>query len=277
MALTINTNIGSLVVKKDLYNATKALDKALKQAKIANCIKDIATVTATPQINEKLNTQLNAISVAQDNVAIGSSMLSTADINLNIISDKLEKVKMITKDTEAGKVTTKEAISEIEQIWDEIDEIAIQAEFNGKKLFDDNNEEVTLQVGTNLSDENKVTISAEILSGSNASKLTDCSKSDFVEYINSQNYSAVYEKLENAITKVNTRKSNIDKLQNKFDYTADALDVKYANITSSMSTIKDADIVLSSADNIKSQILEQAAATLSSTANQIPSVAVNLM
>lgn len=277
MALTINTNIGSLVVKKDLYNATKALDKALKQAKIANCIKDIATVTATPQINKKLNTQLNAISVAQDNVAIGSSMLSTADINLNIISDNLEKIKTISKDTEAGKITTKEAISKIEQIWDDIDKIAIQTEFNGRKLFDDNNEGITLQIGTNLSDENKVTISAEILSDSQASKLTNCSKSDFVEFFNCQDYSAVHEKLENAITKVNTRKSNIDKLQNKFDYTADALDVKYANITSSMSTIKDADIVLSSADNIKSQILEQAAATLSSTANQIPSVAVNLM
>ena len=39
MTLTINTNLGSLIVKKDLQTATNNLHKALKQAKISESIK----------------------------------------------------------------------------------------------------------------------------------------------------------------------------------------------------------------------------------------------
>lgn len=277
MALTINTNIGSLVVKKDLQDITKALGKALKQAKIADSFKDIETIVATPQINEKLNTQLNAISVAQDNVAIGSSMLSTADVSLDLISDRLRKIQTVAQDTESENITNDTAKAEIEKLWNEIDKIASQAEFNGQKLFDNSNKEVQFQVGTDISNASKIIVSAEVLSDSTVATLAGIQKSDFFEFIESKNYSALYEKLGNAEVQINKRKHNINELQSKFDFTADALDVKYANITSSMSTIKDADIVISSADSIKSQILEQAAQSLSSTANQIPSVAINLM
>ena len=49
------------------------------------------------------------------------------------------------------------------------------------------------------------------------------------------------------------------------------------NITSSLSTLRDADIAEESSNYIQSQILQQAAATLLSTANQTPSIALNLL
>jgi flagellin len=49
------------------------------------------------------------------------------------------------------------------------------------------------------------------------------------------------------------------------------------NLTSSLSTIRDADISEVSSDFIRQQILQQAAATLMSTANQTPAIALQLL
>ena len=49
------------------------------------------------------------------------------------------------------------------------------------------------------------------------------------------------------------------------------------NLTSSLSTLRDTDIAEESSSFIQAQILQQASATLLSTANQLPSVALNLI
>ena len=106
MALTINTNLGSLIVQKDLQTATNNLHKALKQAKLSESIKDIATINQqSPVADDKVDTQLNAISVAQDNVAIGSGMLSTADSNFDVISTQFNRIKTFVKEMESGKIS----------------------------------------------------------------------------------------------------------------------------------------------------------------------------
>lgn len=278
MALTVNTNLGSMIVQTSLQDATKALNKALQQAKLPDAIKEIAALNK-PKTDEKVNTQLNAISVAQDNIAIGSSMLATTDSNLDIISTQLNRIKTFTEDVESGKVSADSVKEKIAQAWDAIDVIAKGTEFNGTKLLDGNDEEVNLQIGTDSSDSSKITIGEEIFADSTAAALAGVNKEEFMSYFTDSNkdFSEIQKKLDSALSTISTRKENISTLQSKFDTTADSLDVRYANITSSMSTIKDADVAASSADNIKVEILKQAAASLSSTANQTPSVAINLI
>ena len=57
----------------------------------------------------------------------------------------------------------------------------------------------------------------------------------------------------------------------------DYISIQYENILSSRSTIHDADITKESATYIQQQILQQASATLLSTANQSPSIALQLL
>ena len=66
-------------------------------------------------------------------------------------------------------------------------------------------------------------------------------------------------------------------MQNRLDSASDALEVQYSNVTSSLSTIKDADVAAESSAYIKAQILQQASASLLATANQAPSIALNLI
>ncbi|MBR1775688.1 flagellin FliC, partial [bacterium] len=53
--------------------------------------------------------------------------------------------------------------------------------------------------------------------------------------------------------------------------------VNIENLTSSRSTLQDADVAKESSNFIKSQILQQASATLLATANQTPSLALRLL
>lgn len=280
MALTINTNLGSLIVQKDLQTATNNLHKALKQAKLSESIKDIATINQqSPVADDKVDTQLNAISVAQDNVAIGSGMLSTADSNFDVISTQFNRIKTFVKEMESGKISDSVGRAKIQEAFEAIDIIAKGTEFNGTKLLDGNDEEVKLQIGTDKSNDSKISIGSEIFLDSKSEALIGMSKDDFISLISDKEngYSKIYEALNSASETISARRTNIAKVQNKLDATADSLDVQYANITSSMSTIKDADVASSSAENIKSQILSQASASLVSVANQSPSTAINLI
>lgn len=280
MALTINTNLGSLIVQKDLQTATNNLHKALKQAKLSESIKDIATINQqSPVADDKVDTQLNAISVAQDNVAIGSGMLSTADSNFDVISTQFNRIKTFVKEMESGKISDSVGRAKIQEAFEAIDIIAKGTEFNGTKLLDGNDEEVKLQIGTDKSNDSKISIGSEIFLDSKSEALVGMSKDDFISLLSDKEngYSKIYEALNSASETISARRTNIAKVQNKLDATADSLDVQYANITSSMSTIKDADVASSSAENIKSQILSQASASLVSVANQSPSTAINLI
>ena len=280
MALTINTNLGSLIVQKDLQTATNNLHKALKQAKLSESIKDIAAINQqAPVADDKVDTQLNAISVAQDNVAIGSGMLSTADSNFDVISTQFNRIKTFVKEMESGKISDSIGRAKIQEAFEAIDIIAKGTEFNGVKLLDGNDEEVKLQIGTDKSNDSKISIGSEIFLDSKSEALVGMSKDDFISLMSDKEngYSKIYEALNSASETISARRTNIAKVQNKLDATADLLDVQYANITSSMSTIKDADVASSSAENIKSQILSQASASLVSVANQSPSTAINLI
>ena len=83
--------------------------------------------------------------------------------------------------------------------------------------------------------------------------------------------------LDNAINEISSRVTSIGSAQNRVTSAISALDVQSQNLTSSLSTLRDTDIAEESSNFIQAQILQQASATLLSTANQLPSVALNLI
>ena len=64
---------------------------------------------------------------------------------------------------------------------------------------------------------------------------------------------------------------------NRLECALELAEVNMNNLTSSISTIRDADIAKASSDLIRYQILQQACATLLATANQMPAIALQLI
>ena len=79
------------------------------------------------------------------------------------------------------------------------------------------------------------------------------------------------------ISTENTKIVALSTTQNVLAPEEEANITKIQNITSSLSEIKDADAVIEFSNNVQSQILRQAVASLLATTNQAPSIAMNLI
>ena len=83
--------------------------------------------------------------------------------------------------------------------------------------------------------------------------------------------------IDKAIDNVSLRVTEIGAYMNRLESTIEGTDIQRENLTQSISTLKDADVAKESSDYIKFQILQQSTATLLSTANQQPQIALNLL
>ena len=83
--------------------------------------------------------------------------------------------------------------------------------------------------------------------------------------------------IDDAIENVSNRTSLIGAYMNRVESAVDAISVQKENIVSANSSIKDADVATEASNYIKYQILQQSSSTLLSTANQQPSIALNLL
>ena len=76
---------------------------------------------------------------------------------------------------------------------------------------------------------------------------------------------------------LSAKTTELGAVSNRLDSALESTSVAMENLTSSLSTIRDADIAKESSSYIKAQILQQASATLLATANQTPSIALQLI
>ena len=283
MALTINTNLGSLIVQKNLADATEALNQSIERMTTGFKINSAGDDAAGYAVATKMDTQLSSISVAQDNVAIGSSLLSTAESNYDLIVTHLQRIRDLTEEAANGTYgqDSIDAIkAEVTARLEEIDRIAASTEFNGINLLDGTAGAINLQIGIDSTANSRLEVDAGLFDEATAEQLMGgVNQTTFLGYftVGGTNYGTALDAIDAALDEVTTRQTNIGAIQNRLDSAADALDVQYSNVTSSLSTIKDADVAAESSEYIKAQILQQASASLLSTANQTPSIALNLI
>ena len=85
------------------------------------------------------------------------------------------------------------------------------------------------------------------------------------------------DEIDEVLNSITAKQTEFGAVQNRLDSVLNSLNVSIDNTTSSLSTIRDADIAKVSADYIRAQILQQASTSLLATANQAPSIALNLI
>ena len=283
MALTINTNLGSLIVQRNLDEATKALNKSIERMTTGFKINSAADDAAGYAVATRMETQLSSISVAQDNVAIGSSLLSTAESNYDLITTHLQRIRDLTEQAANGTYdedSINAIKTEVEARMQEIDRIAASTDYNGIKLMDGSSAAgINLQVGIDSSANSKLQLDGSLFADAHVSVLTGVAWGTFTGYYTAggTNFGTALDAIDKALDAVTSIQTEIGANQNRLESAADALEVQYSNVTSSLSTIKDADIAEESSNYIKAQILQQASASLLATANQTPSIALNLI
>lgn len=282
MALTINTNMSSLIVQKNLSSATTSLNNAIERMTTGYKINHAKDNAAGFSIANNWKTKLGSLDIASENASMGADMLKTAEENYSLIAEHLQRVRDLTEQAANGTYGTdslKAIASEMTARLNEIDRISANAEFNGISLMKGAGKEIKLQVGLDATANSTITLEAALFSGASSKDLLEVEIADFVNEVTggASNAAAKLTKLDEVITKVSDRQTKIGSAQNRVDSAISAITVQSENLTSSLSTIRDADVAEESSSYIKAQILQQASATLLATANQAPSIALNLI
>ena len=96
-------------------------------------------------------------------------------------------------------------------------------------------------------------------------------------YRNDNSAREFIDQIDVAIDNISLRSTKIGAYMNRLDSAIESTDVQRENLVEANSTIKDADVATESSNYIKYQILQQSTATLLATANQMPSIALNLI
>ena len=282
MALTINTNMGSLLVQKNMTAATNSLNTSIERMTTGYKINAAKDDAAGYFVSKTMQVQLSSTSIAEDNCAIGTSLLNTAESNYDLLTTHLQRIRDLTEQAANGTYgqDSIDAIkSEIESRLTEIDRVANSCEFNGIKLMDGSAGAINIQCGIDSTANSQIKLEADLFSNSEASVLMGVSGTDFLAKFvaGGTNYASALDEVDAAIEKISKRQTKLGVYQNRLESASDALSVKYEQTTSALSTIRDADIAEESSAYIKAQILQQASASLLSTANQTPSIALNLI
>ena len=122
--------------------------------------------------------------------------------------------------------------------------------------------ETTLQVGIHSGSDSQISVSTGLQINLTIDDLTSDS---------------AYSSITSFLNQLSQKATELGAAQNRLESALESNLVQMDNLTSSLSTIRDADIAQVSSDYIRQQILQQAAATLMSTANQTPAIALQLL
>ena len=139
MALTINTNLSSLMVQLSLKKSTIDLNRALEQMTTGYRINSAKDDAAGYAVATKMDIDLSSYRVAQNNANLGLSLINTAESSLDIVTTHLQRIRDLAEQAANGTYgqDSIDAIQmEIDQRTDEIKRIMQMTEYNAINLFE---------------------------------------------------------------------------------------------------------------------------------------------
>lgn len=286
MKISVNTNIASLTAQRSLSSATSKMNTAMERMTTGYKINSSKDDAAGMAVSSKLEYKLGSLKVAQDNVQMGSTLIETEEGVLGVINDNLTRIRDLTEQAANGTYGSdalKAIEIEVQARMDEITRISKSTEYNGKYLLDPTNpdgvkSDINLQVGIQADPNSIIKLDKSLFESTNASvilglgsdKLTD-------QYKNNDNAQTFLTNIDSAIATITDKLTKIGGVQQRLMSAADIAETMSSSVTSSLSTIKDADIAEESSNYVKEQILQQLSTSMLATANQTPAIALNLV
>jgi len=179
MALTVNTNISSLTVQKNLNNAQKNLNTAMTRLSTGLRINSAKDDAAGLQISNRLSSQINGLNKAVDNANDAISIAQTAEGALQESTNILQRMRVLAVQSANGSNSEDDRSSlnqEFESLTAELTRISDTTTFGGGSTAETllngdagTNGTMTFQVGANANETVSFTLnnmSAQALKGS---------------------------------------------------------------------------------------------------------------
>ncbi|MDL5383162.1 MULTISPECIES: flagellin A [Aeromonas] len=300
MGLYINTNVSSLNAQRNLMNTNKSLDTSYTRLASGLRINSAKDDAAGLQISNRLTSQINGLDQGNRNANDGISVAQTAEGAMDEITSMLQRMRTLSQQSANGSNNTDDRAAlqqEYTQLITEIDRVAKDTTFGGTNILN-GNYFGTFQVGADAGQ----TITFKLTSAFTLNGIASASKgSATVQSVATADKYTVTKlataatttsvgsiktasaaqlamaNLDFMIKVVDSKRAELGAVQNRFDSTIRNQANVSENVSAARSRIRDADFATETANLTKQNILQQAASTILSQANQRPQSALSLL
>jgi len=262
--MIVQHNMAAANTNRQLGITTGSLSKSTEKLSSGYKINRAGDDAAGLTISEKMRGQIRGLSQASSNAQDGISLIQTAEGALSETHSILQRMRELTvqasNDTNVSSDRT--AIrEEMKALQSEITRIGTQTEFNTQKLLNGSFSSKNLQIGANASQKITVTITTMTAIGLGVASIS-------AKVMSYGKATAAITTIDTAISEVSTMRSKLGALQNRLEHTIANADNAEENLQSAESRIRDVDMADEMVKYSKNNILQQAAQSMLSQANQ---------
>lgn len=294
MALTINNNLMAYNAARNLGTSYSMMSDSVRKLSSGLRVGTAADDAAGLAIRELMRTEIAALNQGIRNANDAISLVQTADGALQVIDEKLTRMKELAEQAATGTYNSDQRLmieSEYQAMASEITRIANSTRFNGVYLLNGNLSSDTHD-GSGLKSQGKLKI--------HFGPGNDCAEDYYYVKIGTATASALglgnqavrgagfaistqslaqhaLNAIENAIISKDKIRAALGALQNRLENTVSVLQIQAENIQAAESQISDVDVASEMTQFVRAQILTQAGVAMLSQANSIPRMALSLM
>ena len=284
MAISIGSNITSLQAQRRLDITGGKLSQAFNKLSSGYRINRGADDAAGLAIAESLKAQSRIAGQAIRNTNDGISTIAIADGALGEVANILARLAELASQSANGTLSTTQrsvVSNEFVALSSEIERIASVTEFNGIKLLSGTSQ-ITIQVGTGsgvasqIGYQNQLATLAGIGLGNAAGALvysingaSDVAAATAARLALDAVYAAIYS--------VGAARGTLGGVESRLSTAIANLGVARENIVAAESRIRDVDVAEEAANLTRLNILQQAGTAVLAQANQLPSLALQLL
>lgn len=274
MGLRITTNMASISAQRAMAMQTKRQQNASQALATGNRITSASVDSAGLAIGETMKSEIRGTAQARSNAFNAVSTIQVAEGGLS------EQANLITRLRELGVQSASDTIGDNERVYlqqeassisAEIERISKTTKFGDRLLLDGSNPVFDFHVGSENTKENIITFN------SNADATLDGLELTGIDISSKDGARELLGNVSGALEKVSRIRSGFGAVQSRLDSTVSVLDVKYENLQSAKSRLMDADIAKESAELASSSMLQNAAISVLTQANQQPYSAMKLL
>ncbi|MBA1230779.1 flagellin FliC [Pseudomonas viridiflava] len=281
MALTVNTNVASLNVQKNLGRASDALSTSMTRLSSGLKINSAKDDAAGLQISTKITSQIRGQNMAIKNANDGMSLAQTAEGALQESTNILQRMRELAVQARNDSNSADDRVAlnkEFSAMSSELTRIANSTNLNGKALINGTASTMTFQVGSNIGESNQITLTlsasfdADTLGVGSAISVTGTTSAEA-----EASFSAAMNAIDSALQTINSTRADLGAAQNRLSSTISNLQNINENASAALGRVQDTDFAAETAQLTKQQTLQQASTSVLAQANQLPSAVLKLL
>jgi flagellin len=273
MALTVRTNIASMMASGQLNRTSKNLTATLGRVssgfRINSAADDAAGLGVATNLETTTISQRQGIRNAND----GISIIQTAESATNEVTDILQRMRELAIQSSSETLDNDERAyieDEFDQLQEEMARIASVTEFNGISLTDSTTTQLDVQVGVYDATSSRITIELGDLQTSSLGI-------DALSLGTVTQAQAAIDAIDAALGTVNSVRSQLGAVQNRIESAISNATIYVEALSGAESQIRDADFATETADLTKFQIMQQAGVAALAQAKNINQSVISLL